>query len=148
MRAACARNFDEVSTRLAALVRDYWQLEEDFRVLRFARANFVNQPAHDYLEQPLVLDQLAMLNTTARYQIRRGMSQEQLSNMQSVARRVQNTVVQMDYAKALALNGQMKQAEHELLLIRSLYVRESYLPVEQQWQEWLQRNPAVTAESP
>ena len=130
---------------LGAMATDYWRLEEDFRMIRFVRANYVNQPQHDYLEQPLVLDQLALLNSTARYQIGPGMSQLQLDNMRAVARRYQNTVVQLDYARALALNGKLEQAQRELVLIRSLYDAAAYRQVEQQWQHWLAQQPGMPA---
>ena len=131
------------SVLLGALAADYWRLEDDFRMIRFVRANYVNQPPHDYLEQPLVLDQLALLNSTARYPVGTGMSERQLDSMRAMARRYQNTVVQLDYARALALNGKLELAQRELVLIRSLYDASAYRQVEQQWQQWLAQQPGM-----
>ncbi len=132
-----------VGALFVAIAGDYWQLEEDYRVLRFARSNYVNQPQHDYLEDPLLLDHLALLNKTARYRLTNHMTSQQLDDMRRVSRRFHNTVLQLDYAKALALNGQLSVAEHELLLMRSMYESRGYKSIEQQWQEWLARNPGV-----
>ena len=135
------------SVLLGALAADYWRLEDDFRMIRFVRANYVNQPQHDYLEQPLMLDQLALLNSTARYRIGPGMSAQQLADMRTVARRHQNTVLQLDYAKALALNGRLDLAQRELALIRSLYASADFLQLEQQWQRWLAQQPATPGQT-
>ena len=94
---------------------------------------------------PLLLDHLALLNKTARYRLTNQMTEQQLDNMRLVSRRFHNTVLQLDYAKALALNGQMALAQHELLVMRSLYESKGYQSIEQQWQEWLESHPGLAS---
>lgn len=122
---------------LIAIVRDYSYLEEDFRQARFARANYLNRDHHDYLDKPWVLDLVATSNRTALQDLHPGMSIAELDEMRSVARRVQNPAVQIDYAKALFLNGRSSEAQHELEILRSIYSPESFAAIENEWRTWL-----------
>lgn len=116
---------------------EYLQMEDDFRSNRFERANFTNQPAHDPLTRPWLLDQLAALNASAHFQIRRGMPAEEVAQLGVVARRFHLLPTRMDYAKALALNGRMDEAEQEMRLIRGIYHPDIYRRIEQDWLDWL-----------
>jgi len=122
---------------LATVVWDYSTLENDTRIARFARANYLDMPHHDFLDAPLVLDLLATMNKTTLFKLKAGMTQEQLEQLRKVARRVQNAAVQVDYAKALALNGHMDGALHELDNLRGLYDPEQYESIEKEWRDWL-----------
>lgn len=122
---------------LIAIVRDYAHLEEDFRQARFARANYLDRDHHDYLDKPWVLDLVATTNRTALRELQPGMKAAELGEMRSVARRVQNPAVQMDYAKALFLNGRPSEAQHELEILRSIYSPESFAAIEGEWRTWL-----------
>ena len=133
---------------LAAITYDYWRLEDDYRFTRFVKANYINQPDHEFLDTPLLLDQVAMLNSTARYVLRRDMPATEIENLKAVARRYQNTVLQLNYAKALALNGQGAQARRELQIIRGMYQNASYVAVEKQWRDWLREHPGLAGDPP
>ncbi len=128
------------SALLVVIAWDYIRLEEDFRHARFARANYVDRPHHAFVERPLLLDVLSTTNRTALRELEPGMSPSEIDEMRTVARRVQNPAVQVDYAKALALNGRMSEAQHELDILRSLYGAEPFAAMESEWRAWLTDN--------
>jgi O-antigen ligase len=134
---------------LGALARDYVLLEDDFRFNRFVRLNFVgtDQEAHEATKQVFVLDQLQELNVTTAYKIRSGMPEEQIEAMRRVARRFYQLRNRLDYAKALALNGRMGEAEGEMLRVRAVFPDVFYTPIENVWKDWLIENQAEIAAS-
>ena len=122
------------------LVWEYFQIEADFRFNRFERANFSTRVSHDSLETPLVLDQLAALNFSARIQIAPGMSTAQLETLRRLARRFHILSVRLQYAKALAINGLGAQAAKELQIIQSVYAPSRFEQIEREWRVWLKSN--------
>ena len=58
-----------------------------------------------------MLDQLAALNASAHYKIRPHMSVDELKQLGRLARRFHVLPTRIDYAKALALNGPIAEAE-------------------------------------
>jgi O-antigen ligase len=114
-----------------ALARDYIWLEEDFRTNRFERANFGSLPSHESLSQPLVLDQLAAMTA---------MPAEQIENLRTVTRRFHFLPLRLDYARALALNGRLPEAEHEIQILHGLYQPYRFKLIEQQWRNWLREH--------
>lgn len=122
---------------------DYFQFETEFRSLRFDKANFVGTEAHEPPPAPWVLDQLGLLNESAHFEPRPGMPSEQIDKLGQLARRFHLLPTRFTYAKALALNGRMPEAEQELLTIRSLYRAEAYAAIEHDWQDWLKQNAPI-----
>ena len=116
---------------------EYLRLEDDFRINRFARANFGALPSHQALEQPWVLDQLGALNASAQVVAKPGMSPAQIESMHRLARRFHILSVRLEYAKALALNGRMAEAELEMQIIRSVCPPATYQSLERHWRSWL-----------
>jgi hypothetical protein len=121
---------------LGLLAWEYLQLEDDFRANRFERYQFTNRPGHTPLERPLVLDQLAALNTSSHFEIRRGMPPEQIEQLHVLARRFHLLPTRMDYAKALALNGHGDEAEHELAIIKGVHHPALYARIDADWRAW------------
>jgi hypothetical protein len=128
---------------LAATTVDYFQFETEFRQNRFEKANFLGQEAREAPAEPWVLDQLALLNASAHYVIRAGMPPDQIDNLGRLARRFHLLPTRFSYAKALALNGRMPEAEHELLTIRSIYLPAAYAAIDRDWQAWLKQNQST-----
>ena len=128
---------------LLATTRDYFWLEGDFRANRFERANFANRPEHEHLSHPYVLDQLAALNATAHIKVRAGMPAEQIASLRVVARRFHILPIRMDYARSLALNGRVPEAQHELDIIRGLYPPTQFEMIDRDWRDWLRENRIV-----
>jgi len=125
---------------LLAFARDYIWLEEDFRANRFERANFSNRPSHESLDKAVLLDHLAAMSAGMNLEIRAGMPAEQIESMHSVARRFHFLPPRLDYARALALNGRMAEAEHEIQILQSLYSANRFKLIDQQWRSWLREH--------
>ena len=121
---------------LVTMSWEYLQLEEDFRAYRFERYKFEHRPEQTVLANPIVLDQLAALNASARFEPRPGMPLEEIERQHVLARRFHLLPTRIDYAKALALNGRLAEAEEELRIIRSAYVPAEYARIDRDWQSW------------
>lgn len=130
---------------LVIVAADYFKIEEDFRATRFARANFIHRPKHEFSGNVVVLDQLARRIETAHYELRPGMPEHQINDLHAVARRFPELPIRMDYAKALALNGMRTRAEQELQIIRSLYAPTSFHLIVLDWEAWLKENEGLAA---
>lgn len=133
---------------LAATTVDYFRFEAEFRENRFDKANFTGRVARDAPAEPWVLDQLALLNASAHYTLRAGMPADEIENLGRLARRFHLLPTRFTYAKALALNGRMRDAEHELLTIRAIYVPAVYAAIERDWQAWLAENKVPSGPTP
>ncbi|MEZ5605653.1 MAG: Wzy polymerase domain-containing protein [Burkholderiaceae bacterium] len=129
---------------LAALCYDYFRLEGDFRSERFLRGHFVGAPIYDPYAHPFILDQFAALNASSRIELRAGMPAEELQELGVIARRFHLLRSRMDYAKALALNGRMPEAEQEMTVIRATYHPSRFARIEDEWRQWLEQNSIVT----
>lgn len=130
---------------LGVLAWEYFRIEEDFRHNRFARANFANLPRHEQLTSALVLDQLSALNSSASFKIAPGMPATELEQLHRLARRFHIPSVRLDYAKALALNGRLADAQAEMRVIRSVFHPALYQVIDHNWKLWLDANAALIA---
>lgn len=122
---------------LGLLGWEYFQVETDFRARRFERANIGIRLQHRDVQQPLILDQLAALNASAEFVVSVDMPAAELTALRNLARRFHILSTRLDYAKALALNGRLPEAEHELQIIRSSYEGERGARIEREWRAWL-----------
>lgn len=122
---------------LLATAVDYFRLEDAFRQNRFARAALLGAPPV-VTPEPWVLDQLAALNATAALAPRRGMTDAELEQLHRVARRFHILGNRLDYARALALNGRLDDAEREIVVMRSLQPDATAL--QKNWRRWLEDN--------
>lgn len=136
------------ATLLGALTYDYFRLEDDFRSNRFERGHFVGAAVPVLYSSPLILDQFAALNASSRIAVRAGMPADELHDLGVVARRFHLLPSRMDYAKALALNGRLPEAEQELRVIRATYHPTYFAKIEREWNEWLELNKAELIVSP
>ena len=121
---------------LGLLGWEYFQLETEFRHHRFERANVGIRVERVALEPALILDQLSALNASAKVVVRAGMPADQLDTMRTLARRFHILSTRLEYAKALALNGRVAEAEHELRVIRSVYDERRGARIEREWRAW------------
>ncbi len=130
----------------ALLVWEYFHMESDFRFNRFERANFGALPAHESMDTPLLLDQLGALNASARITLKAGMPDAEIEMLRRLARRFHIPSTRMDYAKALALNGRMAEARHEMVVIRSVSPPQQFESIDRHWRGWL-ASQGLSAES-
>jgi hypothetical protein len=68
------------------------------------------------------------------------MPSEQLEQLHSVARRFHLLSSRVDYAKALALNGRLPEAESEISMIRGVYHPAVFAPIRREWDMWRDAN--------
>jgi hypothetical protein len=115
---------------------DYFQIEDEFRSNRFARANVGESSYLQAPTQAFVLDQLAALSSSASLVPASGMSAAQLEQLRLLARRFHILSTRLDYAKALALNSQEAAAETELQVIRSVCPPAQFEQIIQHWRLW------------
>jgi Virulence factor membrane-bound polymerase, C-terminal/O-Antigen ligase len=118
---------------------DYLQFETEFRANRFDKGNFATPAVHEPRSGPVMLDQLDLLNRSAHYEIRRGMPPAEIESLGHLARRFHLLPTRFEYAKALALNGRMPEANVELRMIRSVYHPLLWAQIERDWLAWLAR---------
>jgi O-antigen ligase len=133
---------------------EYLQLEDDFRANRYERARFVGRPVHEFLRDPIILDQLSTLNETVHIRLEPGMSPRDMEVLRLAARRFHLLPTRMDYAKALALNGRFPDAQYQLETVRVIFPPEQFKLIIRDWCEWLteqhmeQREKACLASPP
>lgn len=125
---------------LALTAWDYLQFETEFRANRFDKGRFEYPAEHDVHRGPVMLDQLAALNASARYQIERGMPLEQIERLGHLARRFHLLPTRVDYAKALALNGRPAEAQAEMQMIRGIYHPALWAKIERDWLDWQEQH--------
>ena len=123
---------------LALTAWDYLQFETEFRANRFDKGRFLRPAEHEPHSGPVMLDQLAALNASATYQIGPGMPPDQIERLGRLARRFHLLPTRIDYAKALASNGRMVDAQAELQMIRGIYHPLLWAQIERDWLDWLE----------
>ncbi|OYU45141.1 MAG: hypothetical protein CFE44_09075 [Burkholderiales bacterium PBB4] len=118
----------------AVSVRDYLLAEEDFRIARF-EALRMGKTAENY-ERPrlLVLTQLEAMNNATRVVPTPGMSIDAIESLRTAALHYPWTAIQNRYAQALALNGNIPEAQRQLKVIRAMHGEKVYAAVLLQWQ--------------
>ncbi len=122
---------------------EYVQVEEDYRVMRFEMRSVGRTPENYEAPDLWILNQLGAVLKLGRVKPRPGMSSEELESMKTLNRNYNWAVLQMRYAVALALNGQVEQALMEMKSLRAHYGEISYkqakqLILEQQNKEYPQ----------
>lgn len=103
------------------VAKEYFSIEEDFRVVRFQNLK-IGQTPEDYVQPKVqVLSQMAALLKALRLQPAPGMDSQTLEELRLVARRFPMGPVNLRYAIALGLNGDIAGGTLEMRLIRGMY---------------------------
>lgn len=115
------------------VVRDYFFAEEDFRVVRF-EALKVGRTPEEYTRPHLwILDQLDAMNEAVRLVPAPGMTEESLNLLRRATRRFSSPAIQNRYALALALSGDVLEAQRQLTVMRAMYGHKAYEAIQEQW---------------
>ncbi len=114
---------------------EYVQVEEDYRVMRFEMRNVGRTPENYEAPDLWILNQLGAVLKLGRVQPRPGMSSAELESMKVLNKNYNWATLQMRYAVALALNGQVEQALTEMKSLRAHYGEVSYQQAKQLIQE-------------
>ncbi|HLL17416.1 MAG TPA: hypothetical protein VK439_01425, partial [Rubrivivax sp.] len=81
---------------------------------------------------------------SAHFDISAGMPPLQLQQMRLLARRFSIPSARLGYARALALNGRLDEAEAELRVIRALNATARFNEINMQWLVWLRERGLAT----
>ncbi len=135
---ACIAIFSGFVVLAAILVRDYFLAEEDFRVARF-EALKVGQTPESY-ERPrlILLNQLGAMSSATRVVPTAGMTNADIELLRKAALHYPWTAIQHRYALALALNGNLPEAERQLKVMRAMHGEKMHAAIMVQWQIWAQ----------
>jgi hypothetical protein len=104
-----------------AVVREYFAIEEDFRIVRFENMRVGSTPTSYQAPEIHLLTHMGAMLTQARVEARPGMSQSELNNLREVALRFPYAVMSLRYAVALGLNGDPAGATRQMAVVRGMY---------------------------
>jgi O-antigen ligase len=107
-------------------VVEYAAIEEDFRVARFEALRVGRTPQGYDAPRIHLLTQLDALLRATRIQPHPGMPREDVETLRNVAMLHPWGFTNLRYATALALNGNLREAQRQLQVLRALQGRKSY----------------------
>ncbi len=105
----------------AYLCYEYFLVEEDFRVVRFENLRVGRTPPGYEVPRIWMLSQMASMLKAARQTTEPGMNAADIDNMRKASMRFAFGTLHLRYTLALALNGDLAGAKHQLVIIRSMY---------------------------
>lgn len=103
------------------LTYEYFLIEEDFRVARFENLRIGKTPAAYDIPHVWLISHLAAMLKASRLVIEPNMSAADLENLQKVSQRFAYGQMNCRYTIALGLNGEPKNARHQLALVQGMY---------------------------
>lgn len=131
----CAAMYVLVAGVAVAMVMDYIELEDDFRNARMEALRVGEaMPSIDYSEI-MVLDQLSALSKVTRLRIKPAMSQSDIQMLKNVALIYPWSACQSRYALALALHGEIAEAQRQLEVVRAMHGQKTYRSIKNRWLE-------------
>lgn len=122
-----------VSIAMAWSVREYFVIEEDFRVARFEALSVGKTPLNYERPKVFLLTQLGALLGGARIVPKPNMGIEELALAKKTAMRYPWTATQNRYALSLALNGNTEEAIRQLRVMRALHGEKTYKSIRENW---------------
>lgn len=115
------------------MVAEYVELEEDFRNARLEALRVGEAvPAIDY-SKIIILNQVSALSEATRLQVRPEMSKSDIDKLKNVALIYPWSACQSRYALALALNGELAEAQRQLKVIRAMHGEKTYQLIRSRW---------------
>lgn len=100
---------------------EYFQIEEDFRIVRFESLHVGQTPASYQVPQVWMLSHMAAMLKAARLVPAPNISHVELNNLRQVADRFAYGTIRFHYALALGLNGDPSGASRQMAIIYSMY---------------------------
>jgi hypothetical protein len=119
-------------------VLEYFNIEEDFRVVRFEAMRMGLTPAEYERPKVHLLTQMDALLKAARIVPGPNMDATELDLLRKVALRHPGPATQYRYALSLALNGNPDEAIRQLQVIRILQGEKTYTPIKEKWEALVQ----------
>ncbi len=103
------------------LAYEYLLIEEDFRIVRFETARVGATPA-DYVDPHVwMVSHMASMLKAGRQIATPNMLPADIENLRKASERFVYGALRFRYAQALALNGNPKEASHQMAIIRGMY---------------------------
>jgi hypothetical protein len=112
---------------------EYWQLEEDFRLVRFESAHVGSSSEVKAVSSPHLLTQLGAVVKVMRMPLICAPSDKEISELRKTRNRYLWLPLQRKLALALALSGKLEAAQLEFNAIRALWGAKAELEVREQW---------------
>jgi hypothetical protein len=109
-----------------ALWRNYFAVEEDFRLMRFESMGVLAVRAKQPAPEAPFLSTLTGFLRAARTEITPGMAPETLAHMERVIYRYPYAGSMIAYAKALTVNGRLPEALQMCKLVRHIHGEDMY----------------------
>lgn len=103
------------------MVYEYFQIEEDFRIVRFENLRVGATPASYEVPQVWMLSHMAAMLQAARQVPKPDMPKADLENLRKVSDRFAYGAIRFKYAQALGLNSDPAGATTQLQIIHSMY---------------------------
>lgn len=129
-------------TLLTFIARDYVQIEENFRVLRFERARIGTTP----IQQPeaaVLLNQMDEFVKLGRTSAKQGMTAQELGWMQKAAYAFPSLGNLFTLATALALNDKPQEARKLVAKLERISTVEEYLNMQRVWSAQAESEPML-----
>jgi O-antigen ligase len=117
-------------------LKEYLQLEEDFRVARFQSLGIGQLPTDAVAADYLFFDQLSVVVNALRILPQRNMLDSDMQILKKAVRRHHWSALQHRYALSLALNGREDEAKKMLVAIKIFSGDDMYQRVLSQWANW------------
>ncbi len=115
----------------AAVVAEYLEVEEDYRVMRFELRRVGKRPADHQAPDLKLLTQLDETLKLARLRPTVGMPERDIERLRVASTSFGWVWLHLSYAVALGLNGRAAEASRQLALIRAVYGPDLYAQVKQ-----------------
>jgi O-antigen ligase len=117
------------ATLCVLVAQEYFEAEEDYRVMRFELRRLGSTPIHYAAPQLVLLTQLDETLKVGRMVPYPGMSARDIERLRIANASQAWATLHLSYAVALALNGQPEEATYQLRNLRALYGPETYKQV-------------------
>lgn len=103
------------------LTYEYFLIEEDFRVVRFENLRIGVTPTEYEVPHVWMASHMAAMLKAGRQIAKPNMLAADIENLRRASERFAYGAVRFRYAQALALNGNPKEASHQMAIIRGMY---------------------------
>lgn len=100
---------------------EYFQIEEDFRIVRFENFRVGATPASYEVPHVWMLSHMAAMLKAARQAPQSDMAQAELENLRQVSDRFAYGAIRFKYAQSLGLNGDPAGASKQMRIIHGMY---------------------------
>jgi hypothetical protein len=115
------------------IAREYWLIEEDFRIARFEYMK-IGATERDYVApSPFVLTHLGEVISILRIKPEPHMEESQIRRVERISIHYPWLAIQNKYAQIVFLNGDLEAAKAQLRLIKRMHGQQTYEAIKAGW---------------